>query len=290
MSEAAHLQAQAQATADTLPALMAQATHLASTVLLGDHGRRRAGTGDSFWQYRPAHPSDGVRAIDWRRSARGDDTFVQDKEWQTAQSAQMWVDTSASMSYRSSPDLPSKVERARLLALATAIALNKGGERVGLFGGHLPPQRGSQQIEKLAAAFCMPSDADTGRPETTGHLPNAKGLLISDFFGDLSILTETLGKAADCGLQGAMIQILDPQEEHFPFKGRTIFQSMKGRTQHETLKADGLRDRYLDRLAARKDALASLAKTTGWHLYVHHTDHSALPALLWVHQTLSGRT
>jgi hypothetical protein len=44
-----------------LPALMADAQHLAATVLLGVHGRKRAGTGDEFWQYRPAEAGDSLR-------------------------------------------------------------------------------------------------------------------------------------------------------------------------------------------------------------------------------------
>ena len=33
-----------------LPPLLASAEHLAATVLLGEHGRRRSGMGDEFWQ------------------------------------------------------------------------------------------------------------------------------------------------------------------------------------------------------------------------------------------------
>src|SRR5690606_24154562 len=77
-----NLRAQAEALAAPLPVLLAEAEHLASTVLLGDHGRRRAGQGDTFWQYRPAMPGDEMRNIDWRRSGRADAAFIQDKEWQ----------------------------------------------------------------------------------------------------------------------------------------------------------------------------------------------------------------
>ena len=79
------LQTQAEALAAPFPPLLAEAEHLASTVLVGDHGRRRAGVGDTFWQYRPAQNYDEMRSIDWRRSARSDALFVQDKEWQIAQ-------------------------------------------------------------------------------------------------------------------------------------------------------------------------------------------------------------
>ena len=49
------LRARAESLGDSLPALLAAADHLAATMILGEHGRRRAGMGDEFWQYRPAH-------------------------------------------------------------------------------------------------------------------------------------------------------------------------------------------------------------------------------------------
>ena len=48
-----------------MPALLAEAEYLAATLMLGEHGRRRAGQGDEFWQYRPAQNGDAARSIDW---------------------------------------------------------------------------------------------------------------------------------------------------------------------------------------------------------------------------------
>ena len=128
------LRARAEELAAALPPLLAEAEHLASTVMMGEHGRRRAGMGDEFWQYRPATPGDPARRIDWRRSARSDAHFVREKEWQAAQSVLLWVDHSKSMLFTGSKNRPDKSERARLLALALAVLLNRGGERVGLSG------------------------------------------------------------------------------------------------------------------------------------------------------------
>ena len=82
------------------------------------------------------------------------------------------------------------------------------------------------------------------------------------------------------------MQILDPQEEAFPFDGRTIFESVGGTLKHETLKAADLRDRYLERLSERKQELASLARITGWQYHLHHTGNSAASALLWMYTAL----
>ncbi|MGB5558017.1 MAG: DUF58 domain-containing protein, partial [Paracoccaceae bacterium] len=74
-----------------------------------------------------------------------------------------------------------------------------------------------------------------------------------------------------------------------PFDGRTIFESMGRSVSHETLKASDLRDRYLTRLAERKDALQTLARRTGWQYHCHHTSTPAQSALLWTYSALERR-
>ena len=282
------LRSDAEALAAPLPPLLAQAEQLAATVILGEHGRRRPGLGDSFWQYRPAHATDGARAIDWRRSARSDATFVQDKEWQVAQSVMLWVDGAASMSFASKGQ-PEKGHRARLLGLATAILLTRGGERVGLAAPPLPPRRGRAQIAQLASLLGQPQDADYGIPVTTGAPTHARALFLSDFLGPLQPIEEALARAADREMRGALVQVLDPEEESFPYKGRTVFESMGGSLSHETLKAGDLRAAYLDRLAERQARLAELARLSGWHFTTHRTDTPATPALGWIHGALERR-
>lgn len=289
MSVATTLRAEAEGAASLLPPLLADAEHLAATVILGDHGRRRPGLGDTFWQYRPAMAGDDARSIDWRRSARSDASFVQDKEWQIAQSVILWVDQSAAMTFTSDKGLPTKAHRARLLALATAILLLRGGERVGLTGLRLPPGRGTLQIGRLAALLSQDDGVDYGSPDTQGMLPHSRALFLSDFLGDIAGVEAAMGRAADRGIRGALVQVLDPQEEAFPFDGRTIFESMGGSLRHETLKAGDLKARYLDRLAERKDRLAALARSAGWQFTTHHTATAPATALLWLYGALERR-
>lgn len=284
------LRERAETEAARLPALLARAEHLAGTVLLGEHGRRRAGLGDDFWQYRPAQTGDSRRLIDHRRSAMGDVQYVREREWQIAQSVMLWVDQGASMRYSSDGNLAQKAERARLLALATAILLIRAGERVGLTGTTLPPRRGNEQIVRLAEAFSVDAEEDYAAPEHRAMIPHARALFISDFLSDMKDVTLALTKAADRGVRGVLLQVLDPSEEAFPFYGRTIFESVGGTMSHETLKANDLRDRYLERLATRKAELTQLCQMTGWRLGLHHTNESAQSALLWLYRALDGGT
>lgn len=287
MSPPAALRARSEALAAQLPPLLADAEHLAMTMLLGEHGRRRAGQGDEFWQYRHAQPGDPAHRIDWRRSARSDQHFVREKEWQAAQSVTLWVDDSQSMQFAGDGSHESKAARAKLLALALAVLLVRGGERVGLSGLSLPPRRGELQLLRLAEAFSGADLSDDfGTPESRGMIPHSRTVFISDFMGDLGPVEAAMAKAADRGVKGAILQVLDPVEEAFPYDGRTIFESMGGSLRHETLKAGDLRTRYLDRLAQRKARLADLTQISGWHYDCHHTGESAQAALMWLYRAL----
>lgn len=283
------LRATAEDQAARLPALLARAEHLAGAVLLGAHGRRQSGVGDDFWQYRPAQHGDSRRMIDHRRSAMGDQEFVREREWQIAQSVMLWVDQGASMRYTSDKGLPEKADRARVLGLALAILLLRGGERVGLTGTRLPPRSGNPQVLRLAEIFCQDDDTDYSPPEHRAMIPHARAVFISDFMGDLDGVQTALTKAADRGVRGVIYHLLDPSEEMFPFTGRTIFESVGGTLRHETLKANDLKARYLERLATRKAELQRLCALTGWQYGLHHTNNSAQSALLWLYGALDAR-
>ncbi|WP_425051710.1 DUF58 domain-containing protein [Psychromarinibacter sp. S121] len=290
MTSAAGYRQRAETLAGPLPPLLAEAEHLAQAVLMGFHGRRRGGMGDEFWQYRPARAGDEARSIDWRRSGRSDQHFVQEKEWQAAQSVFIWLDESQSMDFTGEKNRVTKIERARVLALAIAILLIRGGERVALASLGTPPRSSELQLLRIAQSFEMENERpDYGAPEVRNLLPHSRALFVSDFMGDLGPLETQLAKAADRGVRGVLYQVLDPIEEAFPFDGRTIFESMGHTVRHETLKAGDLRDRYLERLAERKARLDELAHVTGWQYACHHTGDSAQSALLWIYGALEHK-
>ncbi|MCU4651341.1 DUF58 domain-containing protein [Roseibacterium sp. SDUM158016] len=281
------LRSRSETLAAALPALMADAQHLSSTVLLGTHGRKRAGTGDEFWQYRPAEAGDALRAIDWRRSARSDGHFVRQTEWQAAQSVMIGVDDAASMTFTGSSKRPSKLRRAQTLAMAISILAVHGGERVGLTHLNEPPRGGRAQLLRMAQALMDGhEEGDYGAPRPRVLPVGSRAVFFSDFLGDPTPIEQVLGRAADRGVKGALVQVLDPDEEAFPYDGRTVFESMSGAIRFETLKAKSLREEYLARLAERKDRLAQAARRTGWRFHVHHTDQPAEPSLLWLYGAL----
>ncbi len=286
----ATLRLEAEALAGRLPPLLVEAEHLAASVLPGAHGRRRAGQGDEFWQYRSATASDPAGRIDWRRSARSDAHFVRETEWQAAQAVTLWVDQSRAMAFSGDPKRADKAARARLLGLALAVLLLRAGERVGLIRdpAPLPPRTGKAHLAPLALALAGDVDArDYGAPGLALLPSHSRAVFLSDFLGDPDPVEAALASAADRGVRGALVQVLDPAEEAFPYEGRSIFESMGGALRHETLRAADLRARYRDRLAARKDRLDRLCRLSGWQFMCHHTDTPPSVALMWLWHALA---
>ena len=69
-AQALTLADRAAAQARALPPLLVEAERIAATVILGEHGHKRAGPGESFWQYRPYSFGDSTQlpAGGWRIS------------------------------------------------------------------------------------------------------------------------------------------------------------------------------------------------------------------------------
>ncbi len=82
--EVGRLELEAHGLADRLPDLVIEAIRIASTVAHGIHGRRRAGPGETFWQFRQYQSGEGAHLVDWRRSAGSDHLYVREREWEAA--------------------------------------------------------------------------------------------------------------------------------------------------------------------------------------------------------------
>jgi uncharacterized protein (DUF58 family) len=289
----------AKSVASALPPLLVAARHIAASVTLGSHGRRRAGVGDSFWQFRPYSKDDAPQTIDWRQTAKFDQVYVRDREWVAAQTTGLWSDTSASMRYRSSPKLPTKAERAAVMLLALAELLVDGGERIIVLRADGKPQRmaaaGRLVIAHMADALTAELTRRTSEEQTTpmpsfgGALPkHATAVLISDFMAPLKDVAAALRSLSRTGIKGHMVQVLDPAEETLPFSGRIRFVGLEKEGAMVIDRVEDARPQYMTKLAAHREALRSLAATSGWTFAVHHTDHSPQLAMAALHSAITG--
>jgi uncharacterized protein (DUF58 family) len=279
------LQHEAEALSAALPPLLADAERLASTVSLGIHGRRKAGMGESFWQFRRFRAEDPSTAIDWRQSAKSQHLFVREREWEVAQSVWFWRDGSAGMRFRS--DAVSKRDRASLLALALASALVRGGERVALLGdGHAPAssrvalRRMALSLSANSAGDALPHDAPLSR--------NAQFVWLSDFLCPLPALENVLHRFMQSGVGGYLVHIVDPAEEDFPYEGRTRFEAPGGEMSETLGRAESVASSYRSRFRAHAETVALLARRQGWTYLAHRTDRSPQTALVALYAEMSG--
>lgn len=275
----------------SLPPLLADAERLAMTVAFGVHGRRRAGVGENFWQYRQAVPGDVLTSVDWRRSARSDVQYIREKEWEAAQTVSIWADDAQAMDYKGPKAPYTKRARASLLSLALAVLLVKAGERVSLLGTDAAqPRSGETQLSRIALALARQPDGrpDFGAPPRAKFDASGRAVFLSDFMGPRDDVFPALTRAAERNVSGVFVQILDDTEEVFPFDGRTVFRSVGGSVQFETERARALRDAYREKLAERREALRLMTRRTGWQFHVHHTSESPRKALLWMYMAIGG--
>src|SRR6201995_5590445 len=141
-----------QSLAATMPRLILEARRVAASVIHGLHGRRRAGPGENFWQYRRFVSGEPAHRVDWRRSARDDHLYVREQEWEAAHTVWIWPDRSPSMQFASPLVRDTKLYSSLVVALALAEILVEGGERVGIPG--LTRPTGSRNvIERMAQAI-----------------------------------------------------------------------------------------------------------------------------------------
>ncbi len=281
---------EAELAARNLPPFAAEAERFALSVNRGVHGRRKSGSGDSFWQFRPYQPGDGSSDIDWRRSGRTDQLFVRQNEWETAQNVWFWCDTSKSMHFRSETDIPEKIDRAIVLALAAAIQLTAGGERVAHLGSQGRAAAGRFGVRRLMDSLTLRRFEDTpafpasAPPSRHSHL-----VLIGDFLSDEETIVKSLAPFVANGVEGHLVQVLDPAEEDFPFKGRVRLEGVEDKSDLLIGRAEDARSTYRTRMKAWQETLGRITREAGWTFTTHRTDRQPHTALLALMATMAER-
>jgi uncharacterized protein (DUF58 family) len=276
----------AEQLAASLPPLLVRAERLASAVSLGVHGRRKAGIGQSFWQFHRYRLGDASSAIDWRQSARSDHLYVREREWEAAQSVWLWRDGSPTMRFSSGGD--SKIDRASLLALALAVLLVRGGERVALFGEHEAPSASRAAYRRMGYALCERAPKDDAIPPELPLPQKAQFVWFGDFLAPIDAIEAALRRLTASQAGGRLVHIIDPAEEDFPYLGRTRFEASQGEQSRILGRAESVRGAYRARFKAHGEALTALARRFGWNYLAHRTDRAPQAALVALYADLSG--
>jgi uncharacterized protein (DUF58 family) len=287
LPQALRLVERADALQQPLPAMLVEAQRTAATLLQGIHGRKRAGPGETFWQYRPYGFGDSTQRIDWRKSARSSHVFIRENEWEAANSLWLWASPSPTMDYASHLSSVKKRDRACLLTLALASLALRAHERVAIIGTGERPSQSRNALLTMARHLV----AGTG-----DHLPSSQTLVRNSavvLFGDFLEPVDEIGRAirhlAGQGVSGHMVQINDPAEESLPYEGRLQFLGLGEPLKFIANKTEELREAYVEKFLSHRAALKSLATSLGWTFTHHHTDQSPSPLLMSLHMKLSQR-
>ena len=274
-----------------LPSLVIAARRVAQTVRHGVHGRRRAGSGETFWQFRPFLSREPSSRVDWRRSAREERAFVREREWEAAHTVWIWFDRSPSMQFASSLAPVSKIDRAALLTLAFADLCVRGGERAGLLG-LTRPLATQGVVERFAEAVAtderLQGPSQIPLPPALPAAPRSMVLMIGDFLSEPEEVARAIGAVSAEGAIGEMVMIVDPIEETYSFSGNTEFLHPAGSLRVLTPRAQNLRDAYLARHGAHRDAIRAICTRSGWGMSIHRTDGSPAEMLLALRMRLSA--
>jgi uncharacterized protein (DUF58 family) len=273
---------QARTLAASMPRLILEARRIAATVIHGLHGRRRAGTGENFWQYRRFVSGEPARRVDWRRSARDDHLYVREQEWEAAHTVWIWPDRSPSMLFASPLVWETKLDRALIVALALAEVLVEGGERVGI-PGLMRPTASRQVIDKIAQALVHDAGERASLPPTFSPSPLSEIVMLSDCWSPVSDFTDKIEYLSGSRAHGHVVQIVDPAEETFPYSGRIEFLDPEGHESVTAGRAETWRDDYLDRLIQHRAHLRAETDRLGWTFAIHRTDRPASELVLSLH-------
>lgn len=261
--------------ADRLPDILLNAQKAAQGLLHGQHGRRTAGSGDHFWQYRSYDPlADSAGRVDWRRSAKSDQLYVREREEERPKTAVLWIDPATSMFYTSDPKKqPSKFEYGFTLCCVLAYVLSEGGERVrstqdGFAASH------SRDVGRLAQMI-LNSETDPAFED----FKNAQIFVVSDFLERDIEWLQAVKKTCTARKNNLNVIVpLDPAEAAYPFSGHIRFETMQADRKFETQNASNLKSEYLNRLKEHHEKVAAIA---GAHnITLLRTDYSLEEAAL----------
>ncbi|MFL6934964.1 MAG: DUF58 domain-containing protein [Xanthobacteraceae bacterium] len=278
---------EAHSLAATIPRLILEARRVAATVIHGLHGRRRAGSGENFWQYRRFVSGEPAHRVDWRRSARDEHLYVREQEWEAAHTVWIWPDRSASMMFTSSAAWETKLDRALVVAFALSEVLVEGGERIGV-PGVMRPTAGRDVIERMAEALVHDPTERTSLPPSFAPSPLAEIVVLSDLWSPIAEVHATIAQLSATGAHGHVVQIVDPAEETFPYSGRIEFFEPEGAGVITAGRAETWRAEYETRVERHRAEIRAETDRLGWSFAIHRIDRPATDLLLWLHNSMGA--
>ena len=278
----------AEELSNKIPSLYVKADRIANTIWEGMHNRNKDGLGDNFWQFRKYEYGDPAHLIDWKKTAKSNETFIQEKELQTLQNFVIWRDTSRSMNFRSSESIDTKLYRANLFTLTLTIILSKSGENIVLNGLKSKLLKGGNAVNFVSNQINEKvTDSYKSSPNINEIKNNSDVILIGDFLNNINETEKTIKELSNRGINGIIIQILDPAERFFPYKGRINFNGLEGEKNILIGKAESVRNDYKKAIKIHIEKLEKLTTSYSWKYILDNSDQDASISLQNICNTLT---
>ncbi len=279
------LEPQAEALATAYPPLLLAARRVAATLAPGLHGRRQAGAGEDFWQFRPYAQGDSTARIDWRKTARSGRVLIREREWAAANTLLVWSQSDAGMDWKSKLSPTTKKSRADLIAMTLAILAADAGERVGVLGASFAPGHSRQTLSRMAETLSNPQEFQALPPAV--EMPrHGVLLLVGDFLAPIAELQTRLARLGERVAHAHLVEIADPAEASLPWSGRVDFRDLKSTAHRIFGHTENLRSAYQARLAEHRARLKDLTRKLGFTHALHHTNDSLGPLMMALHDRM----
>lgn len=214
----------------------------------GQHTSPFRGFSVEFAEHRNYVAGDNLRHLDWRMLGRTDRLYVKQYEEETNLKAQIVLDTSSSMAYRSGSSV-SKLEYGAYLTAMLGYLMTRQQDAVGLttFDEQLrldmPPRssrRGFGELLRQMEALCDQATSQTAPPrpaktriaETLHDLAErfkrrCLVILISDLYEDPEVVMQALHHFRHRHHELIVFHVFDEAEIEFPFRETTEFVDME---------------------------------------------------------------
>lgn len=254
----------------------------------GEHRSPFHGFSNEFSQYRPYHPGDDLKYLDWKVLARTDRLYTRQFREATNMSAMLCLDSSGSMAYPESG--VSKFRYAQIITAALAHLIITQGDAVGLMSMqrerlvYLPARGGRSHLRTVLAQIDRLEPDGTWDPATVitraADLLKRRGLVCvcSDFYDTPETAAMELRRVSRRGHDVALLQVVSTPEVAWPFTGDRDVEDLESGA-HLLIDAKAARAGYREGIAAFLEGWRTGARRDGFDYALMTTDDAPAEAL-----------
>ncbi len=253
-------------------------------IISGMHRSPFKGYSVEFAQHRGYVPGDDLKHLDWKVWGKSERYYIKQYEADTNLITTILVDASASMAYGGSraDGRLSKFAYAQLTAasLSHLILGQSVGGGAGVFRDQLfestPASTRRAHLQRICAVLEDASaEGATGVAQVLHSLcaPRRRGVivLVSDIFDEPEGVIAGLRHLRHDGHDVVVLQVIDPDELHFPFEGMAQFRGLE-QSGHVKCHPRSIRATYLEELQRHLGRITAACQSLGVDHVLASTD------------------